>query len=92
MEAMHVVKKPLITEKSTYESTEFNRYTFQVDRRATKDDIKKAVQELYEVRVVGVATQNRKGQLRRNKYGYWKSRDVKRAIVKIHPDDRIELF
>ena len=92
MEAMTIIKKPLITEKSTYESAEFNRYAFEVDRRATKIQIKRAVQELYKVRVVGVATQNRKGQLRRNKYGYWRSRDMKRAIVKIHPEDRIELF
>ena len=92
MEATHVIKKPLISEKSTFESTEFNRYAFEVDRRATKPQIKRAVQELYNVRVVGVATQNRKGQLRRNKFGYWRSRDMKRAIVKIHPEDRIELF
>jgi large subunit ribosomal protein L23 len=92
MEPTQVIIKPLVTEKSTHESDLFNRYAFQVDRRAAKPQIKRAVEELYGVRVVKVATQNRKGQLRRNKFGYWKAKDVKRALVTIHPDDRIELF
>ena len=92
MIATEVIVKPLITEKATFGSTEFNRYAFEVNRRATKDQIKRAVEELYTVRVTGVATMNRKGQQRRNRFGYWKSREMKRAIVKVHPDDRIELF
>ncbi len=92
MESTVIIRKPLITEKATYESSVHNRYVFEVDRRATKPQIRRAVEELYGVRVVGVATQNRKGQLRRNKYGYWKSSDMKRAIVKVHAEDRIDLF
>jgi large subunit ribosomal protein L23 len=92
MESTTVIRKPLITEKSTFESGVRNRYAFEVDRRATKPQIKRAVEELYSVRVLAVATQNRKGQLRRNKFGFWRSRDMKRAIVKVHPEDRIELF
>lgn len=92
MLATHVIRKPLITEKSTFGSTEFNRYAFEVDRRASKKQIKHAVEELYSVRVVGVATQNRKGKVRRYRYGYVQLPSVKRAIVKIHADDRIELF
>ena len=92
MEATQVINKPLITEKATYQSGELNRYCFQVDPHATKIQIKRAVEELYKVRVVKVATQIRKGQMRRNRFGHWKTRDIKRAIVKVHPDDRIELF
>jgi large subunit ribosomal protein L23 len=92
METTTVLKRPLITEKSTFESSELNRYAFEVDRRATKPQIRQAVEELYGVRVLSVATQNRKGQLRRNRFGYWRSRNLKRAIVKVHPDDRIEWF
>ncbi|UCD76320.1 MAG: 50S ribosomal protein L23 [Phycisphaerales bacterium] len=92
MESTTVIRKPLITEKSTFASGEQNRYTFQVDRRADKGQIKRAVEELYGVRVLSVATQNRKGQMRRNRFGYWSTADVKRAIVKVHPDDRIDLF
>ena len=92
MLATEIIVKPLITEKATFASTEFNRYSFAVDRRASKDQIKRAIEELYTVRVLGVATMTRKGQMKRNRFGYWKSRDLKRAIVKVHPDDRIELF
>ena len=92
MEATRVIRKPLITEKSTYVSAEANRYTFSVDRRATKPQIRKAVEELYSVRVVSVATQTRRGKTRRGKYGYVTSAPTKRAIVKIHAEDRIELF
>jgi len=92
MEATTIIRKPLITEKATYCSAELNRYAFEVDRRATKPQIKQAVEELYNVRVLSVATQTRKGQLRRNNFGYWRSKGMKRAIVKIHADDRIELF
>lgn len=92
MQPTTIIRKPLITEKATFDSSVHNRYAFEVDRRASKDQIRDAVQELYGVRVVGVATQNRKGQLRRNRFGFWRAKAMKRAIVKIHPDDRIELF
>lgn len=92
MEATQVIRRPLISEKSTWESGAHHRYSFEVDRRATKPEIRKAVEALYGVRVVGVATQNRKGQLRRNKFGFWRGKNMKRAVVKVHPDDRIELF
>ncbi len=92
MEPTRVIRKPVITEKSTYLSAELNRYVFQVDRRATKPQIRKAVEALYGVRVVAVATQKRPGKVRRFKYGYITTAATKRAIVKIHADDRIELF
>lgn len=92
MLATQIIIKPLVTEKSTFLSAELNRVGFKVDPRADKTQIKKAVEELYKVRVLGVATQNRKGQLRRNRFGYWKTASTKHAIVKIHPDDKIELF
>ncbi len=92
MEATTIIRRPLITEKSTFQSSEFNRYAFEIDRRASKIQVKRAVEELYDVRVISVATQHRKGQMRRNRFGYFKSKGMKRAIVKIHPEDRIELF
>jgi large subunit ribosomal protein L23 len=92
MEVTTIIRKPLVTEKSTYDSSELNRYVFEVDRRASKPQIRQAVEELYGVRVLGVATQNRKGQQRRNRFGFWRTKAQKRAIVKVHPEDRIELF
>ncbi len=92
MEATRVIRKPLVTEKTTFASSELNRYTFEVDPWATKHQVKLAVEAVYGVRVLDVATQNRKGQMRRSKFGYWRAKAMKRAVVKVHPDDRIELF
>ena len=92
MEPITVIKKPLITEKSTFAADENNRYYFLVDPRATKPQIRLAIQALYGVRVLSVATQNRPGKTRRYKYGWIRTSPTKRAAVKVHPDDRIELF
>ncbi len=92
MESTTIIRRPLVTEKSTFASSEFNRYSFEVDSRATKSQIRRAVEDLYGVRVLSVATQNRKGQLRRNKFGQWRAKKMKQAVVKIHAEDKIELF
>ncbi len=92
MEPTTVIRRPLVTEKNTFYANEFNRYGFEVDPRATKDQIKAAVQALYGVRVLSVATQNRKGQLKRNRFGFYRKGQHKRAVVKVHPEDKIELF
>jgi len=86
-----VIRKPLLTEKATIDSAENNRYTFEVDRRATKDQIRTAVEALYNVRVETVATQTRKGSTRRTRYGWVAAGSIKRALVKLHPEDQIEL-
>ena len=92
MHAIHIIKAPLVTEKTTFASNELNRYAFSVAPGATKTEIKKAVEDLYKVRVVGVSTINRRGRNRRYRYGLIKGKIDKRAIVRIHPDDKIELF
>jgi len=92
MESARVIQSPLVTEKATFSSSEFHRYGFLVDPKATKPDIKRAVQELYGVRVLSVATQNRKGRARRNKFGSFQVGRCKIAVVKIHADDKIEVF
>ncbi len=90
--ATHVLKRPLLSEKATYVMNEQNRYGFLVDPRATKDEIKAAVQEIYKVRVLGVNTQVRKGKWRRVKSGMRQESTTKKAVVRLHPDDKIELF
>ncbi len=88
----HIVKKPLLTEKSTFSGDAFKRYMFLVDGDATKTEIKNAVQDLYKVRVVSVNTHNRTSRNRRMKFGMVGGKISKRAIVRIHPEDTIELF
>lgn len=92
MHSTHVLKKPIVTEKGTYAMNEFNRYTFQVDPRATKDQIRKAVEDLYKVKVEKVNTQTRKGKFRRFRYGLTQESTVKLASVRLKEGDTIELF
>ena len=92
MEPIHIVKKPLITEKTTWESGARNRYSFEVAVSARKPEIKQAVESLYKVRVVRVSTQTRKGKRSRNRFGIVQAGPRKRATVELHPDDRIDLF
>lgn len=92
MEATTIVKRPLVTEKTTWESGLRNRYSFEVDKRARKPQIKRAIESLYGVRVVSVATQVRKGKYFRTRFGAAKKSDWKKATVQLHEDDRIELF
>lgn len=92
MEAIHIIKRPLVTEKSTFASNEQNRYAFLVDTRADKTQIKRAIEDLYKVRVVGVSTTTRKSRDRRLKYGLVEGKISKKAVVRVHPEDRIELF
>lgn len=91
MEPTTVIKRPLITEKATW-ANGHNRFLFAVDGRATKTDIKKAIEQLYKVRVTGVNTMTRRARDRMYKYGKVTGRVTKRAIVRIHADDKIELF
>lgn len=92
MDSSYIIKRPLLTEKSTFASSEQRRYSFLVDGRATKTEIKKAIQDLYKVRVVGINTNNRTKGERRLKYGVVPGKTSKRAIVRIHDEDTIELF
>lgn len=92
MESSHVIKRPLLTEKSTWGMEHLNQYAFVVDRRATKPDIRKAVEDLYDVTVVGVTTQVRKGKNRRLKYGWVQEKVTKKAVVTLKEGDTIELI
>ncbi len=92
MHPTQLIKRPLVTEKCTWEGTDRNRYSFVVDGKARKPQIKRAIEQLYEVRVKKVSTQIRKGKYRRTKFGPAKTSDWKKATVHLHEDDRIDLF
>lgn len=87
----HIIKRPLLSEKSTYHSDEFKRYTFLVPPTARKDEIKKAIEDLYKVKVIGINTVTCRTRNRRMKYGLVKGKISKKAIVRINPKDTIEL-
>jgi len=92
LQAHEIVRRPLVTEKGTWAMNEQNRYTFEVDTRATKTDIKGAVEKIYKVKVDKINTQVRKGMFKRLKYGLVQLPDVKTAIVKLKEGSTIELF
>lgn len=91
-EPTQIIKKPLITEKSSWESEARNRYAFEVAMDARKPEIKAAIESIYGVSVEKVSTQVRKGVAFRTKWGQAKSADWKRATVQLRGEDRIELF
>lgn len=94
LEPHQVILQPMITEKGTHQSTSerHNAYAFQVNLWATKIEIRDAVEELFGVRVESVRTQMRKGKKRRFRFRYGRLSHWKKAIVKLHPEDRIEFF
>ena len=92
MDITNVIIKPLVTEKSTHQQQTRNSYAFQVHPGANKQQIKNAVEKIYEVKVTDVRTMNRKGKPRRAKFKMTKTSDWKRAIVVLAEDSRIELF
>ncbi len=92
MDAHYIVKQPILTEKTTFAANEHNRHAFLVDKRATKTEIKRAVEDLYRVRVLDVSTVTRRTRTRRLRYGYVAGKITKKAIVRVHPDDTIDLI
>jgi len=92
LEAHQVIRRPLVTEQGTHLSEKLNAYSFEVHPLATKTDIKAAVQQLWDVRVVAVRTQTRIGKPRRHKMVVGLTRAWKKAVVKLHDEDRIAFF
>ena len=86
-----VIIRPIVSEKS-YAGLEAGSYTFLVDPRANKTEIKEAVQAIWEVRVISVNTMNRRGKVKRRGYTKGKRPDQKRAIVTLAEGDSIEIF
>ena len=94
LEPYQIVLRPLVTEKGTHQSTHahHNAYSFQVNLWANKTQIKAAVEELFNVRVEKVRTQLRLGKKRRYRFRQGRLSNWKKAIVKLHPEDKIEFF
>ncbi len=90
MDAHIIVKSPYLTEKSTGMSEKENKYSFRVDRNATKIEIKKAVEELFKVKVAHVNTSFVRGKKKRVRHTIGKTPDWKKAIVTLREGDKIE--
>jgi large subunit ribosomal protein L23 len=86
-----VIVRPIVSEKS-YAGLERNTYTFLVDPRANKTEIKEAIQRIWDVRVTSVNTLKRRGKVKRRGWTRGRRPDEKRAIVTLADGDRIEIF
>ena len=86
-----VILAPVISEKS-YGLLDTGKYTFLVRPDANKTEIKIAIQQIFNVRVLTVNTLNREGKRKRTRTGFGRRKDTKRAIVSLAEGDRIDLF
>lgn len=91
MNPRSVVIRPVVSEKS-YALLEGNKYTFRVHPKAHKTQIRQAVEQIFDVRVTDVKTMQVKPKPKRRAWTAGKTRAWKKAVVKLHPEDSIELF
>ena len=87
-----IILEPVVSEKSYDLIQDFNTYTFLVDKRATKTEIKQAIAEIFDVRVTRVNTINRKVKVKRTGWKMGKRKDTKRALVTLAVGSSIDIF
>jgi large subunit ribosomal protein L23 len=87
-----LIKRPVITEKTNIQKESYNQITFEIDRRMNRVEIKKAVEDIFKVRVAAVRTMQVRGKIKQRGRILGKRRDWKKAIVKLMPGERIDFF
>jgi large subunit ribosomal protein L23 len=92
MDPYQVLIRPIITEKSSYQSDNLHRYTFEVDVRANKHVIKRAVEQAFNVDVVAVNVMRIRGKQRRWGRIVGRTKDWKKAVVTLRPGQTIQFF
>ncbi|MCK4985751.1 MAG: 50S ribosomal protein L23 [Desulfobacterales bacterium] len=92
MMQFEIIKRPLNTEKTNIQKEVANQVTFEVDRRANRIEIKRAIETAFKVKVAGVQTMQIKGKTKRRGRFVGKRRDWKKAIVTLMPGERIDFF
>jgi large subunit ribosomal protein L23 len=86
-----VIIKPIVSEKS-YALLAANKYTFRVHEDAHKTQIRQAIEQIWDVRVLEVRTMSVKSKPKRRGTSFGRTREWKKAVVELHPEDTIELF
>ena len=84
-----LIQSPYITEKATSVGS-LNQVVFKVDLSASKSEIKKAVEDLFDVKVDSVTTSTQKGKTKRNRFGIYKRSDYKKAFVSLKEGSEIQ--
>lgn len=90
--AHDIILAPVVSEKSYQLIEDNNTYTFEVDPRASKGQIRDAVEQVFGVKVLRVNTMNRQGKLKRYGRKVGRRKNVKRAVVTLAEGDSIDLF
>jgi len=91
MDMYSVIKRPVVTEKSTIAREEENKYLFEVDRGATKIEIRNAVEKIFKVKVVNVHTVSVSGKKKRVGRVIGRRRNWKKAVITLAPGNSIEV-
>jgi large subunit ribosomal protein L23 len=92
LESHQVIIRPLVTEKGVHRAARNNHYAFEIHPQATKTDVRRAVEELFNVVVDKVMTQNRRGKTRRYRNRSGVTGTWKKGIVKLNSEHRIDFF
>jgi large subunit ribosomal protein L23 len=92
MDPYEVLRRPILTEKSSFQSDNLHRYTFEVDVRANKRQIRDAVEQVFNVQVLAVNVMNVRGKRRRWGRIVGRTKDWKKAIVTLAPGQSIQFF
>lgn len=92
MNPYDIVKRPLITEKTSIQKEDYNQMTFEVDRNANRVEIKRAIENIFNVNVSTVRTMQVKGKTKQRGRIVGKRRNWKKAVVKLMPGERIDFF
>ena len=87
-----IIRRPLITEKTNIQKELANQVTFEVDRNVNRVEIRRAIEQLFKVKVTSVRTMQVKGKIKRRGRFVGKRRDWKKAIVTLQPGERIDFF
>jgi len=87
-----VIIRPVTTEKTTIQKDASNKFTFEIDRRANRIQVRQAVENIFGVRVSAVKTMHIRGKFKRRGRILGKRKDWKKAIVTLMPGERIEFF
>ncbi len=87
-----IIKRPLVTEKTVLMKEKSNQFSFEVDRAANRIEIRRAVEQIFKVRVASVKTIQVKGKTKQKGRIVGKRKDWKKAIVRLFPGERIEFF
>jgi len=92
MIAHDIIRRPLITEKTSIQKENANQVTFEVARGANRIEIKKAVEKIFNVNVTGIRTMQVKGKTKQRGRILGKRRSWKKAVVTLAPGNRIDFF